>query len=268
MSCDACKEIPPVSASYTEKGHYETFDGLKTYVTGPADATRAVIDIYDIFGFASQTLQGADRLAEHMGGALVLVPDLLDGSYAEHGWIPPDTPEKQRAFGRLLEGPANIQRAVGRLARVRALLGERYPGVEGHVAVGGLCWGGKVAVLATGKGNEGAGRKFTRYVLSRLQEKHWELMVISLSTSLLEAADAEALNVPHICLASPDESADAVSQVKKVLSKPGKTGHVETYGRPMFHGWMGARANLADEENARQFERGYKQVADFLAKYI
>lgn len=30
----------------------------------------------------------------------------------------------------------------------------------------------------------------------------------------------------------------------------------------------GARANLADEENARQYERGYKQVADFLAKHI
>ncbi|KAK7740566.1 hypothetical protein SLS53_005410 [Cytospora paraplurivora] len=220
MSCDACKEIPPVSESYTEKGQYETFDGLKTYVTGPADATRAVIDIYDIFGFASQTLQGADRLAEHIGDALVLVPDLLEGSYAEHGWIPPDTPEKQEAFGRLLAGPADIQRAVGRLLWV-GCAGEG-PRADGHFSV----------------------------------------------ISRLDAADAEALNVPHICLASPDEPADAVSQVKEVLSKPGRTGHVETYGRPMFHGWMGARANLADEENARQYERGYKQVADFLAKYI
>lgn len=117
-------------------------------MTGPADATRAVIDIYDIFGFASQTLQGADRLAEHMGGGgggngtLVLVPDLLEGHYAEHGWVPPDTPAKQEAFGRLLEGPASVQRAVGRLLEVRRLVGERYPGVDGHVAVGGLCWGG------------------------------------------------------------------------------------------------------------------------------
>jgi dienelactone hydrolase len=36
----------------------------------------------------------------------------------------------------------------------------------------------------------------------------------------------------------------------------------------MFHGWMGARANLSDETNAREYERGYKQVAEFLAKYI
>jgi hypothetical protein len=30
---------------------------------------------------------------------------------------------------------------------------------------------------------------------------------------------------------------------------------VETY-EGMFHGWMGARANLEDEKNAREFERG------------
>jgi hypothetical protein len=30
----------------------------------------------------------------------------------------------------------------------------------------------------------------------------------------------------------------------------------------------GARANLADEANVKEYERGYKQVAEFLAKYI
>ena len=36
----------------------------------------------------------------------------------------------------------------------------------------------------------------------------------------------------------------------------------------MFHGWMGARAKLDDENNARKYEKGYKQVAEFIAKYI
>lgn len=101
-----------------------------------------MIDIYDVFGFASQTLLGADRLAEHMGDTLVLVPDLLGGSYARHEWIPPDTPEKQTSFQDFIGGPANIPRAVGRVVSVRREVAERYPGVEGHVAVGGLCWGG------------------------------------------------------------------------------------------------------------------------------
>ncbi|KUI59570.1 hypothetical protein VP1G_06809 [Cytospora mali] len=254
MSCKACKEIPPVSAEYTEKGKYETIDGLKTYVTGPADATRAVIDIYDVFGFASQTLQGADRLAEHMGDTLVFIPDFLDGNYASHEWIPPDTPEKQKFFQDFVSGPANIPKAVEMVLRVRREVGEKYPGVEEHVAVGGLCWGGKVAVLSCGKDNEGAGRKFT---------VSW-----TAHPGAVNAGDAEAMTVPHICLASPDEPADAIAKVKEVLSKPGKIGHVETYDRPMFHGWMGARANLADETNAKEYERGYKQVADFLVKYI
>ena len=30
MSCKACEELPLVSAEYTEKGKYETIDGLKT----------------------------------------------------------------------------------------------------------------------------------------------------------------------------------------------------------------------------------------------
>lgn len=254
MSCKACKEIPPVSAEHNEKGKYETFDGLKTYITGPAGATRAVITIYDAFGFASQTLQGADRLAEHMGDTLVLVPDFLEGDYARHEWIPPNTPEKQKAFQNFIGGPANIPKAVKRLVGVRGALAERYPGVDGHVAVGGLCWGGKVAVLACGEGNEGAGRKFT---------VSW-----AAHPGALDAVDTEALTVPYICLASPDEPADAVALVKEIMSKPGKTGHIETYERPMFHGWMGARANLADETNAKEYERGYKQVAEFLAKHI
>ncbi len=31
----------------------------------------------------------------------------------------------------------------------------------------------------------------------------------------------------------------------------------------MFHGWMGARADLEKDDNRAEYERGYKQVADF-----
>jgi dienelactone hydrolase len=83
----------------------------------------------------------------------------------------------------------------------------------------------------------------------------------------LDAKEHEVLNVPHICLASPDEDASVVAEVKEILSKPGKTGHVETY-ETMFHGWMGARANLEDEKNLKEYERGYNAVADFFNKYL
>jgi dienelactone hydrolase len=47
-----------------------------------------------------------------------------------------------------------------KLVEVRRELGETWPETEGHVGVFGLCFGGKVAVLATGPGNEGVGRRF------------------------------------------------------------------------------------------------------------
>lgn len=89
-----------------------------------------------------------------------------------------------------------------------------------------------------------------------------------MANSRLDAADAEVVNVPYLVLASPGEDAEEVAKVKAVLEKPGNTGYVETYGPPMFHGWMGARANLKDGTNRKEYERGYKQVADYVAKYI
>ncbi|KAI5307831.1 hypothetical protein KEM55_007291 [Ascosphaera atra] len=81
MSCvsKACCSIPPAqAANYTPKGTYETIAGLKTYVTGPADATDAILMVYDIFGFYPQTQQGADILAtsdaEHK--YRIFLPDL------------------------------------------------------------------------------------------------------------------------------------------------------------------------------------------------
>lgn len=60
----ACCTVPPVvSEGYKGKGEYVTVAGMKTYATGPADATKAILVIYDIFGFFPQTIQGADILA-------------------------------------------------------------------------------------------------------------------------------------------------------------------------------------------------------------
>lgn len=92
--------------------------------------------------------------------------------------------------------------------------------------------------------------------------------MLTVVISRLDVKEHEALNVPHICLASPGEPADVVAQIKEALSKAGKIPHhVETYDT-MFHGWMGARANLKDEANLMEYERGYSAVADFFNKYL
>ena len=71
----------------------------------------------------------------------------------------------------------------------------------------------------------------------------------------LERADAEAVTIPHICLASHDEPAEIVEEYAEIFKAGGKPGQVETYDT-MFHGWMGARARLHEEENAKEYERG------------
>lgn len=69
---------------------------------------------------------------------------------------------------------------------------------------------------------------------------------------MLAEGDAKAMTIPHICLASPDEPANDVKAYAEAL---GPDSEVDTYST-MFHGWMGARANLSDKENREEFERG------------
>lgn len=86
---EACCSIPPIiSKGYEPKGKYETIGGLKTYVTGPANASKAIFYIMDIFGYFPQSLQGADILStsdEH-NQYQVFMPDWFDGKPADISW--------------------------------------------------------------------------------------------------------------------------------------------------------------------------------------
>lgn len=90
------------------------------------------------------------------------------------------------------------------------------------------------------------------------------LLTMANSNSMLDEADATAQTAPHILLASKDEPADKVALYKEVM---GDKAEVTTYGT-MHHGWMGARSDLKNEENVKEYERGYKQAADFFAKHL
>lgn len=79
---EACCNIPPVvSSGYTAKGAYVEIDGFKAYTTGPEDATKGIVVIYDIFGYFEQTLQGADILAtsDDHHKYRVVIPDWFKG---------------------------------------------------------------------------------------------------------------------------------------------------------------------------------------------
>jgi dienelactone hydrolase len=158
---DACAKLPPAVSDYKPKGSWDTVADLKTYVTGPPDARRAVVFIYDVFGPAPQTLQGADRLASALS-AVVLIPDFFRGSYVQPSWTPADTEEKKAAFAKFRAERAAVQPNVEKLLEVRRAAAGKWPGVGEHGwGVFGLCWGGKIGVLVSGEGNEGTTRKFS-----------------------------------------------------------------------------------------------------------
>ena len=71
----------------------------------------------------------------------------------------------------------------------------------------------------------------------------------------LAKEDAENLTVPFICLFSKEDGTpELVEKYGEALEKS-KENVVEKYSL-MHHGWMGARANLEDKENLKEFERG------------
>lgn len=57
-------------------------------VTGPKEATRGIISIFDIFGFYPQTLQGSDILAtsDDAHKYKVFVPDWFKGEPCPIEW--------------------------------------------------------------------------------------------------------------------------------------------------------------------------------------
>ncbi|KAF3073646.1 hypothetical protein CFAM422_004398 [Trichoderma lentiforme] len=246
---EACCKLAPVTVDYTPKGKYERIAGINTYIVGPENATKGIIDIYDIFGIWHQTIQGADRLSAHTG-FVVLVPDFFDGPGLDIDAVPMDTEEKQKKVQAFFGSTGNPQTNLEKLLVLRKALTEKFPAVEGNWGLFGLCWGGKLAVLACGEGNEGVGRRFSASGTAH--------------PGLMDENDAKAQTAPHLLLASKDEPADKVALYKEIMGDKIESTTYET----MHHGWMGARADLKNEANVKEYERGYKQAADFFAKHL
>ena len=168
----ACCSLPVAKHDYTPKGTYTKLAGLDVCrsiedflpsfqhsltlspsdTTGPLHATRALIAVYDVFGYQPQTLQGADLLA-HALNAIVLMPDFFRGNPLPKNVYPPDTDEKKRIAGEFVRGTADIDTNVGKMGSFVKEAKGKYEGVKGWGCYG-LCWGGKVAVLSSGTGTE------------------------------------------------------------------------------------------------------------------
>lgn len=176
--------------------------------------------VFDIFGFCSQAIQGADILAHNTTSPfIVIIPDFFDGTSADPAWFSPNaTSEDQAKLGAFFQGTAAPPRS---LARIPAIVGEvtREKLVD-EWGILGLCWGGKVATISAA---EESGFK-------------WKAAA-QVHPAMLDAEDAKKIKIPFALLPSGDEKKEDCDQFGANL-----TGEkvLETFA-DMPHGWMGAR---------------------------
>ncbi|KAJ5825188.1 Dienelactone hydrolase [Penicillium riverlandense] len=243
----ACCSIPPViSKGYQAKGEYKTFNGLKTYVTGPESATKAILVVYDIFGFFDQTIQGADILAtSNEQKYRVFMPDFFEGSPADISWYPPTTDEHKQKLGNFFQTKAAPPNTLSKIPTVVAEANKLASDGGFQWSILGYCWGGKIATLSVGADNT---------IFKAAVQCH---------PAMVDPKDAKNVNVPMAMLASKDEPAQDVDAFKAALKVP---NHVETFST-QIHGWMAARSDLEDPEVRKEYERGYKTALEFLHQH-
>jgi dienelactone hydrolase len=81
---------------------------------------------------------------------------------------------------------------------------------------------------------------------------------------MVDPSEALNIDIPFCMLASKDEPVD---DVKKFEANLKGEKHVEIFS-DQIHGWMAARSDLADPRVKAEYERGYKIVLQFFAKYL
>jgi len=234
-----------VSKGYEPKGEYITIDGMKTYATGPTTASRAILIIYDIFGFFPQTLQGADILAysdkEHP--YRVFMPDFFEGSPADISWYPPDNEEKGKKLGEFFQTKAAPPKTLPRVPKVVKEIRERA-GIQ-TCGVVGFCWGGKIVNLSS---QEGTPFK----------------AAAACHPAMVAAADAPGITIPYAMLPSKDEDMNEVKKWQEGLKVPNIVEHFAD----QVHGWMAARSNLEDPKVKSEYERGYQTLLNFFHQHL
>ncbi|KAF2098134.1 dienelactone hydrolase family protein-like protein [Rhizodiscina lignyota] len=248
LHSNACCTVPPVvSKGYKEKGEWITVDGMKTYVTGPADAKKAILVVYDIFGFFHQTLQGADIMAygDHEQPYKVFMPDFFEGSPADISWYPPDNEEKGKKLGEFFQTLAAPPKTLPRIPKVvEELKGGAAKGISDWGIVG-YCWGAKIIKLSSMEGT----------VFKAAAGVH---------PAMVDPADAEKITIPLVVLPSMDEDKDAIAKFEQNLKVP----HSVEWFPDQVHGFMAARSDLEDPKVKKEYERGYKHLLDFFHAHL
>ncbi|KAH8835855.1 hypothetical protein DL96DRAFT_1575833 [Flagelloscypha sp. PMI_526] len=239
---EACCSIPPVQSDYTPKGNFKSIGQFqRVYVTG-TNTKKALVCVYDIFGFFPQTQQGADILASTLD-VTVYMPDFFepDGPFPLEKY-PPTTEEAKKElqdfFGGIASPPATVEKLLGFGKTIRE------QGVE-TLGAYGFCWGGKVTIVASAEGTP------------------FDATAI-VHPAMLSPSDAEKITIPFAMYISKDEPIEEYEKIVKILEgKPFAAKNDSKNYSNMFHGWAAARGDLTKEDNKKEYEDVYSRLATF-----
>lgn len=176
--------------------------------------------IYDIFGFTTQTLQGADIIGNSDLAPLIVVPDMFNGTPINPEWIANKTEANRQHVKDFISLHACPDPALEKIRSndgIFCALQVQYPDVTAWGAMG-FCWGGKIVTLAAGTGTPFSA-------------------VVQTSPARLDAADAAKVKIPMAVLASKDEDASVVVAFGNALHGE---KHIETWA-DSAHGFMSAK---------------------------
>ncbi|PQE05794.1 Dienelactone hydrolase protein [Rutstroemia sp. NJR-2017a BVV2] len=226
-------------------------------VVGPSPSPSAILLIYDIFGFWTQTLHGADTLSltatsTSPGGIKIFVPDWFDGEEADIANWPADTDQKWEYIKAYFQKQADPEKTLKRMESVMEAIGKEYGEIE-NWGVAGYCWGGKIVTLASQAG--------TRFKVGA--QTH---------PSLVEPEDAKLVVIPQIVLPSMDEDPEvgrtiSVDQIAAYEENLKVEKYFERFG-DQVHGWMSSKGDLENPSTREAFYRGYELWSNFFAKHL
>ncbi|KAF7954610.1 hypothetical protein EAE96_005729 [Botrytis aclada] len=253
-SAACCKGIPISlhGPDYKLAGEFIDIDGTKYYVTGPENATSAILLVYDIFGFWTQTLLSADILAttktsSSSQGMKVFVPDSFGpGNEADIAYWPADTDEKWEYIFKVFRDQAENEKNLKKLWEFMNVLKKRYEvkNVESW-GVAGYCWGAKIVTMASQEGT----------IFKAGAQTH---------PSLVDPEDAKLVTIPQIVLLSKDENKE---QCKAYENNVKVEKYFEAFD-DQVHGWMSSMGDLGNPRTREEYYRGYRLWSDFFAKYL
>jgi len=172
------------------------------------------------------------------------MPDFFEGKPADISWYPPTDDEKKQNMGNFFQNQGAPPKTAAKIPGLLKDIEKKYSSIKTWGAVG-FCWGGKIVSITSQPGTA-----FTAGA-----ECH---------PAMVDPSEANTISIPLCMLASQDESAEDVKKFEENLK--GKK-HVETFG-DQIHGWMAARADLDNARVKAEYERGYKTLLEFFAKYL